>query len=204
MPLFPGSLTCLLRCKGHLPLNLQDTDQRGWCREALDSQAMTDAVEGWEWELPDTFLGVSVKWVCRTEPSKQLAALCSEYSFEGWEGQGVGLLCVWWGLSTLLAVCSHTGEREGSDLLFLCGHWIHGKWPISMMHLNLSQSLTSKCPLLNWGVWKRASTCESGETHLQCWRTTWGLYISQMVKKWGRTLLWLWSLTSMWHKAVLR
>lgn len=56
-----------------------------------------------------------------------------------------------------------------------------------MMHLNLSQSLTSKCPPSELGVWKGVSTL--GETHLQCWRTKLGIFISQMVKKMRRDTL---------------
>lgn len=55
--------TCFLYhlpvCWDAISLNPEDIDQRGWCREALDSQAVTDAMEGWEWELPEAFLWVS-------------------------------------------------------------------------------------------------------------------------------------------------
>ena len=45
--------------------------------------------------------------------------------------------------------------------------------PLPKSHLQMPPS--------ELGVWKGAST--PGETHLQCWRTKLGLYISQMVEK---------------------
>lgn len=108
---------------GHLPVCCDARDPSPWTErtqtreagaEALDSQAMTDAVEGWEWELPHAFPCVSVKWVCRTEQSSWLHCVVSIVLKAGrvkvsvYSVSGEGSLPSW--------LCAHTLEKEKAQI----------------------------------------------------------------------------------------